>query len=78
MSKIRDLLAEKEAFEERIAICMYDGGLTYMEAITVADRQLQETLRAHDLATREDRLKARWERMGDRPVIPTYEKPDLR
>ena len=35
--------AEAEAFAERVAICIFDGGLTEREAHEVAFKELQST-----------------------------------
>jgi hypothetical protein len=44
----RDLAEEKYAFEERLAICTLDGGLSEKEALEIADAQLWKTIRETD------------------------------
>jgi len=44
MTPKRDLLAEREEYEERIAICIHDGGLSEKEAFEVADRALWDKI----------------------------------
>lgn len=43
----RDLVAEKEAFEERLAICMADG-IPEAEALRIAEGQLWTMIRKAD------------------------------
>jgi len=40
----RDLQGEKEAYLERLAICIEDGGLSEEEAYRVAEAQLWATI----------------------------------
>jgi hypothetical protein len=46
----RDLQAEKEAFEERMAICLADG-LPEPEALRIADKQLWDMIRESEKDT---------------------------
>jgi len=56
MTPKRDLLAEREEYEERIAICIHDGGLSEKEAYQVADRVLWDKIHGRGAyAKREER-----------------------
>jgi hypothetical protein len=56
----RNTLEEKEAFEERLAICMADG-MSYAEALVIADKQLWDTIRRTSESESLQKLTPKWQ-----------------